>query len=347
VTARCLERAGARIVQVRDDRSLALRTPSLIGRLTRLKPDVIVVGFRAHADIPAAHLVGRRVGAPVIFDPLTSRYEEKVIDRKLVRAGSPLAWWYRTTDRIGCRQADRILLETEAQIDYFVQTFGVERGRFRRFWLGTDESVMRPRPRTAPTTGAFTVFFYGRFSPLHGVEHIIDAAAELERRHQAVRFVLVGAGQTYADARARATRLAVKSIEFPGVVSYTTLAAMMADADLCLGSFGMTARAQRVVPNKVFDALAMARPILTADTPGAREALTHGHDAWLCAPGNGGAIANAILDLKSDPARLTALADNGHALFRARFSSDALTDALTAIVRELVPARRSPARAHP
>lgn len=332
---------------MRDDRPLPLRTPRLISRLTRVKPDLIVVGFRAHADMPAARFVGRRVGAPVIFDPLTSRYEEKVIDRQLVRAGSPLAWWYRTTDRIGCRLADRILLETEAQIDYFVETFDVERARFRRFWLGTDEHVMCPRPPTADRPTTFTVFFYGRFSPLHGVEHIIDAAAALERESHPVRFVLVGAGQTYADARARAARLAVRSIEFPGVVPYGALAAMMADADLCLGSFGTTARAQRVVPNKVFDALAVARPILTADTPGAREALTHGQNAWLCAPGSSAAIARAILELRSDPARLATLAANGHALFRARFSSDALTDALTAIVRELVPARRPRAHGRP
>jgi glycosyltransferase involved in cell wall biosynthesis len=281
---------------------------------------------------------------PLIFDPLTSRYEEKVVDRQLVAPNTPLARWYRATDRYGCRAADRVLLETEAQIAFFAETFGVPRDRFRRLWLGANEDVMRPAPDTIRTASEpFTVFFYGRFSPLHGVEHIVDAAAELERAGRGVRFVLVGAGQTYEAVRAHAASLGVRRVEFPGVVAYTQLPSMMAGADLCLGSFGTTARAQRVIPNKVFDALAVGRPVLTADTPGAREALAHGTNAWLCRPGSGTAIADAIVALESDRDRLARIGDAGHALFAARFSFAALTRDLATVVRELVGAR-SPRR---
>ena len=344
ITARCLERAGARVVQVRDDRGLVARGPSLLRRLLATSCDAIVVGFRAHADMPAARLAATLKRVPLIFDPLTSRYEEKVVDRRLVAPHTTLARWYRATDRYGCRAADRVLLETDAQIAFFAETFGVPRKRFRRLWLGANEDVMRPSANGHRAVSApFTVFFYGRFSPLHGVEHIIDAAAQLEGAGRDVRFVLVGAGQTYDAVRARATSLGVTRVAFPGVVPYAQLPSMMAAADLCLGSFGTTARAQRVIPNKVFDALAVGRPVLTADTPGAREALTHGTDAWLCEPGSGTAIANAIVALESDRDRLARLADAGHALFTARFSFDALTRDLATVVRELVDAR-SPRR---
>jgi glycosyltransferase involved in cell wall biosynthesis len=340
ITARCLQRAGARVIQIRDDRGLAARTPSLLRRLLTTPCDAIVVGFRAHADMPAARFAARRKGVPLIFDPLTSRYEEKVVDRRLVGPHTMLARWYRATDRYGCRAADRILLETDAQAAFFAETFGVPRDRFRRLWLGANEEVMRPAPGVVRAASApFTVFFYGRFSPLHGVEHIVDAAAQLERAGREVRFVLVGAGQTYDTVRARATSLGVTRVEFPGVVPYAQLPSMMAGADLCLGSFGTTARAQRVIPNKVFDALAVGRPVLTADTPGAREALTHGANAWLVQPGSGAAIADAIVTLERDRAQLARIGDAGHALFAERFSFDALTRDLTAVVRELVDAR--------
>lgn len=333
---KCLERAGAEVVQIRDDRSLIARTPSLLRRGLAGRFDVIFVGFRAHSDMFLARLLASVKNARLIFDPLTSRYEEKVIDRELVSARSWLGRWYAFSDRAGCRAADRILLETDHQISYFAQTFGADRVKCRRVWLGADDEVMRPQAASR-STEAFTVFFYGRFSPLHGVEHIVQAAAHLEQDRNTVRFVVVGAGQTYKRARELATRLGVSSITFLDPVPYPKLAVMMSHADVCLGSFGTTARAQRVIPNKVFDALSVGKPVITADTPGVREVMTHGEHAWLCAPGDGRAMADAIARLKQDPELCRTLAANGHQLFKERFSLDAMTRDLVEIVLEFVP----------
>jgi glycosyltransferase involved in cell wall biosynthesis len=329
------------VISIRDDRGLLMRTPSLVARALRTRIDAIVVGFRAHSDMLAARCLATVKGVPLIFDPLTSRYEEKVIDRQLVAPRSPLAWWYKTIDGIGCRAADCVLLETDLQAAHFEQTFRLPPGRVRRLWLGADDDVLHPQPWPDRPSDPFRVFFYGWFSPLHGVEHIIDAAARLEARGDAVRFVLVGSGQTLGASKALVERLGVGSVSFLPGVPYADLAPLMGDADLCLGSFGTTARAQRVVPNKVFDALAVQRPILTADTPAARQILTHGRNAWLCAAGSGEAIADAIMELKSRPDRLRSIARNGYDLFVQRFSLDALTRDFAAIVNPLVQRHRA------
>lgn len=296
--------------------------------------DLVIVGFRAHSDVMAASLVARVRGVPLIFDPLVSRYEERVVDRRLVSGRSWLARWYRAIDAVGCRAADRILLETDAQIAYFAATFGIAASKCRRLWLGADDEIMRPHP--AADRDVFTVFFYGRFSPLHGVEHIIDAAAHLERRRERVRLVIVGGGQTYQQAVAQVERLSVGTVSFVPPVPYRELPQMMSDADLCLGSFGTTARAQRVIPYKVFDALAVGRPVLTADSPAVREGLTHGQNVWLSPCGDGAALADAIAHLKQQPELLTALAENGRRTFLERFSLEALTRELAGIVSQVV-----------
>ena len=340
--ARCLARAGADVISIRDERGLVARTPALLRRALRVRFDVIIVGFRAHSDMFIASLVAKMRRVPLVFDPLTSRYEERVVDRRLVREGSWLARWYLATDKAGCKAADRILLETDAQIAYFVETFGLTREKCRRIWLGADEDVMHPRP-AAVRLEAFTVFFYGRFSPLHGIEHIVKAAALLERRREAVRFVIVGGGQTYQMIRDLANQLGVSTVTFLDPVAYPELAMMMSDADVCLGTFGTTARAGRVIPYKVFDALAVGRPVITADTPAIREALTGGEDVWLCPAGDSEALANAIVTLKADPELRKRLAANGRRVFQERFSVEAMTRDLTAVVSQLV----RDERAHP
>jgi glycosyltransferase involved in cell wall biosynthesis len=333
--AKCLRRAGADVISIRDDRSLGVRTPSLLRRAWRERIDVVIVAFRAHSDMFSARLLASAKRIPLVFDPLTSRYEEKVIDRRLVSPNGPLARWYAASDRAGCRMADRVLLETSTQIAHFAETFGIPREKFSRVWLGADDEIMRP-VGARPPGDRFTVFFYGRFSPLHGVEHIVRAASILERRAVPVDFVLVGAGQTYEPSRELARTLGVSTMRFHDPVPYARLAELMRDADVCLGSFGGTPRAQRVIPNKVFDALAVGRAVLTADTPGTREALVNGQHVATCPPGNAEALADAIAALKSDRQMLCRLAANGHQLFKERFSLAAITRDLAAIIGQVV-----------
>jgi glycosyltransferase involved in cell wall biosynthesis len=79
-----------------------------------------------------------------------------------------------------------------------------------------------------------------------------------------------------------------------------------------------------VIPNKVFDALACGRPVITGDTPAVREAFTHGEDIWLCTAGDASALANAITTLRADADARARVATAGHELFKRRFSIDAL-----------------------
>ena len=108
----------------------------------------------------------------------------------------------------------------------------------------------------------------------------------------------------------------------------------MARSDLCLGIFGTSPKARRVIPNKIFDALACARAVLTGDTPAVRELLRPGNDVWVCPPGDPDPLADAIVTLRDDDLR-RAIAERGHARFRETASLDALAHDLAAIVGEL------------
>jgi glycosyltransferase involved in cell wall biosynthesis len=110
----------------------------------------------------------------------------------------------------------------------------------------------------------------------------------------------------------------------------------MADSHVCLGVFGTSGKAQRVIPNKVFDALATARPALTADTEGVREVLVHGDNAYLCPPGDPGALAEAITALKCDEELRNRIAQRGHELFRERFSIAALSRDAAAVMLDAI-----------
>ena len=107
-------------------------------------------------------------------------------------------------------------------------------------------------------------------------------------------------------------------MRFAPRVPFAELPALIAGSDVTLGIFGTVAPAARVIPFKVFDGLAMARPVITADTPAAREALVDGEHCRLTPPGDAAALAEAITALHDDEREAAAMAGRGHELYRAR-----------------------------
>lgn len=331
ILIKALERAGASVVRLTDRRRFLARTPRLARLAVRVRPDLLLVGFPGHSDVATAKAASLATRAPVIFDPLTSLWETEVDRHGLGRNRIPLTR-YRLTDRISCRLADRIWLDTQAHIDWYVEKFEAPPEKFRRVWLGADDEVMRPGRRRADD--AFTVSFYGTFIPLQGIEHIIDAAALVEREDERIRFVLCGHGQTHPSMRDRAR--GVGNLTFVPSRPPSELARLIADSDLCLGIFGDGEKTRRVIPNKVFDALACERPVITGDTPAVRECLRDGEHAWLCPTGDSQALATAVLEAAADTPGRARVARAGHELFRREFSLDALTRSLPPLIREVL-----------
>ena len=115
------------------------------------------------------------------------------------------------------------------------------------------------------------------------------------------------------------------------------VARYLAPAHVCLGVFGGSAKAARVVPAKVLLALAAGRPVVTRDSPAAREALVDGEHALLCPPADAAALAAALERLRSDAALRGRLAAAGPPLIAARHAPEPLGRRLLAVLADAVP----------
>ena len=288
--------------------------------------DVMVVGYAGHFDIFLAKLLTIFSRKPLVFDALLSLTETIIEDRGLVPRNSLLTRLVYLVDKYSCHLADLVLLDTEAHIRHFQQDFGVRLDKLRRVPVGADEVYCRgpspPPPLLAGEGNPFRVVYFGQYIPLHGVNYIVEAAKILEE-DPGIRFELVGDGQTYGEASSLAERLQVKNVTFhrAWLSPEDLIADHIITADVCLGAFGDSPKARRVVPIKVFVALAMGKPVITGDSPAAREMLTHGTDAILCEMADPGALAQAILLLKRNRLLREKIAKEGYASFQNKFSS--------------------------
>jgi glycosyltransferase involved in cell wall biosynthesis len=159
------------------------------------------------------------------------------------------------------------------------------------------------------------VLFVGKLIPLHGLETILAAAALAPE----VPFRIVGDGQL---APVLETRPA--NVEHVPWLPYEDLPEAYRAAGCALGIFGTGEKASRVIPNKVFQALACARPVITADTPAARELLTDGLDAILVPPGEPEALADAVRRIAADHGLAARLAEAGRDTYELKASEEVL-----------------------
>jgi glycosyltransferase involved in cell wall biosynthesis len=76
------------------------------------------------------------------------------------------------------------------------------------------------------------------------------------------------------------------------------------------------------VQNKIYEGLAMGKPVVSGDSPAVRQALEHGKHIYLCDRNDPASLAGAVRLLKDDSALRKALAENGQHVFRTHYSLD-------------------------
>ena len=185
------------------------------------------------------------------------------------------------------------------------------------------------RPGWSPQA-PLTCLFVGKLIPLHGVETILAAA----RAAPELRLRLVGSGQleTLLDDRPA-------NVEWVHWVEYERLPDELHRAGCALGIFGTSDKAQRVIPNKAFQALACGTPLVTADTPATRELLADGENALLVPPGDAQALARALRRLTAEPELARRLGSAGRAAYEEHASEDVLGRRWRALLEEAVAVR--------
>ncbi len=281
--------------------------------------DMMILGFPGYGVMPLAKLLTRK---PVVLDAFLSWYYSVVFDKQIIRKNSIAAKRLYYEEKIALSLANMALLDTNTHIDWFSHFFNIEKTKFKRVFIGANNKYFYPH-EAHKTEDEFIVLFWGSFYRLQGIGYIIKAAKLLED-YKDIRFKIIGHGHMFDEIKRLSEQLNTNNISFLGYIDYEKLPEHIAESDVCLGIFGDTEKATWVIPNKAFEALAMEKPLITGDSPAAREALTDKENCLLCRMGDEHSLAKSILLLKEDKALRRKIAKNGYGLFKERFTPKAI-----------------------
>jgi glycosyltransferase involved in cell wall biosynthesis len=289
-------------------------------RLRRLpRPDLVWVPCFRQRDLAAASRWASKQGAPLLFDPLISAYDKQVDERVKLSPDSPRAKRLLAWERALFQRASRVLADTPAHADFFAQVLGVPEKKLAVVYVGAEESRFNPEPLASDAEGdPLEVLFYGSFIPLQGPQVVIEAARLY--RGPPVKWVLLGQGPLRKLCEENAEGLA--NVTFEDWLPYEKLPARIHRADILLGVFGITPKAGRVIPNKVFQSLACGRPVVTRSASAYPEALVAAENSglvWVSA-GDAQSLADRVANLAAAPDKLHQFSEAAAETSRQYFS---------------------------
>jgi glycosyltransferase involved in cell wall biosynthesis len=284
-------------------------------------------------DVPLAKILSLFSSKKIVFDPLAGRFETKIIDWKRKPLNSWQARLNFKIDYWAFRLSDLILADTQAHKDYFCQKYGLPSKKVKVLPVGFDDDLFS-LSAAAEKENRFTVLFFGSFLPLHGVDCILEAAKIVLSEEPSIQFRFIGSGQTLLLAKNLASRLGLSNVLFEDWLPLSELPNRIASSDICLGIFGRTEKARRVVPHKIFQAMGMKKPVITGQTPAVKEFFSHRENIFLIPESNPDLLAQAILELKRDEDLREGIAERGYQLVSQKFSSEAIGRTLIKILEK-------------
>ena len=246
--------------------------------------DAVVAGYPYQPDALPAWVFARGRRVPLVADAMISMSDTLAGDR--ARVGEGVGRALAALDTVTLRAAGAVVADTDAHARFYEERFGVPRERLGVARVGAEAAVFKPAP---PPPGRPQTLFYGKLSPLHGLDTLLEAA----RMPGTPPVKVIGDGQLGDWLAEELRRDRPAGFEHVPWVEYEQLGGELAAAGICLGVFGRSEKAARVVPNKVYHAMSVGRPVITADTPAAREVLEHERTALLVPAGDAGALAAA------------------------------------------------------
>lgn len=314
----------------------ALRTYwHLLRRYRRVDDyDILVVGYPGQLDVFLARLLTWLRHKPLVWDIFMSIYLV-ALERGLDKRSRFTIGLLRRLEWAACRLPDLLILDTSEYVAWFGKTHGIPTQRFRLVPTGADDRIFHPLPSPMPENRAFHVIYYGTFIRNHGVEHIVEAA-RLLADDPSIRFEFIGDGPEREKAQEIANRYHLSNVTFVEWLEKAELVQRVAQADVCLGAFGATPQSLMTVQNKIYEGLAMAKPVITGDSPAVRQALIHGEQVYLCKRENPISLAEAIRTLKGNPDLCRRLGQNGYRIFCDKFDVNHVGQTFASHLEELL-----------
>jgi colanic acid biosynthesis glycosyl transferase WcaI len=298
--------------------------------------------FCGLAGYPASRL--RRV--PWVLD-IRDLWPESIIAVDALQPGFWL-WLLKVVERFCYRRAAHIVSASDAFRSHFVHcgirpnkvavvTNGVDLNLFAADIAAADRERFRERHGLS---GKFVAAYVGTHGLAHQLEVILEAADRLRARSD-IAFVLAGDGAERERLVAQCRAMALTNVMMLPLMPRAETPELWAASDAGVVTLRPAPLFELVIPSKMFEAMAMRKPVILGVRGEARRIVESGDCGLTFAPGDAAALAARVTALADDPALAQRLGENGYRLATAQYDRQVLANRYLAVLQRVAGASRA------
>ena len=304
------------------------------GRITGRGPDLILA---SSPQLPAAWTclwIARALGVPFVLE-IRDLWPQVLIDQGGKSPRSAMVRLLAWMERQLYSGAHTVVVLAKGS-----ETYVKERGARHTTWLpnGPDLDLFQLQALTADTS-VFTVLYAGAHGDANALDNVIEAARLLEQNIASnIRFIFIGDGPEKQALILQAEGLS--NVHFENPVPKAQIPALMAKADAILLSLrDVPLFRYGVSPNKLYDAYALGRPVITTVAGAINQEVEEHLVGVTAAPGDPHALAIAIEKLASTPHNeREAMAQRARHLAETTYSRQRINARYNELLREVIAA---------
>lgn len=298
------------------------------------KADVVLSTSPQFFNGLAGYFVGKMRRIPWVLE-IRDLWPESIVTVGAIKSQAVikmLEW----IERFAYRNADHIVPVTDSFKVYMLGK-GIEAGKITVVKNGVDLAQYRPVDGASELaeelglTGRFIVSYFGTHGMAHHLETILDAARRLSNSPNIV-FLMVGDGAERQTLVRMRDTMGLKNVIMLGQQPKSRMPELWALSDVSLVLLKKSDLFKTVIPSKIFESLAMAKPIVLG-VEGESADLLRAAQAGLCIePEDADQLVARVLELSRDTQLRQRLGRNGRRFVMEQFDRIILARKLASVI---------------
>lgn len=307
-----------------------------------LKSDIVILLAMNQSCILSLFLA-KVLKKKIITDYYISRYDTKILEKKLFSKNSWMSKLYKFQDRFSMSNVSKVIFLNKVEAERYIGLAEIEKNiNYEIIPLCKKELNLKKAelPFFYKKHKEMCICWWGTYISLHGLEKIILCGELLKKRGFKFKIYLFG----NSEEKSKQYKQKIKELQLTEYIiinnDYSFLNKKLPEflinnCDLAFGNFGDSEKAKTVMLNKIVDALQLGIPVLNGESRAPDEFFDYKNDIFKCL-NTPKEIADRIMEIsKLSNIEISKKVKREYEIYKENFSYNSFEEKIIKLIKNI------------